>query len=87
MDSLVNGEIVNIVIVSGTNTNCENGSSDPACTDDWPEPIDVPEPTDDFELPFTGSATLGLLFFGLGAVALGLGLRGPRRSGAGRAHR
>ena len=36
IESLVNGEIVNVALVGGTGTNCDNGSSDPVCTDSWP---------------------------------------------------
>ena len=36
IESLVNGEIVNVAVVAGTGTNCGNGSSDPVCTDSWP---------------------------------------------------
>ena len=40
IESLVNGEIVNVAIVGGTGTNCDNGSTDPVCTDSWPVRFD-----------------------------------------------
>jgi hypothetical protein len=37
IDSLVNGEIVNVALVAGTESNCDNGSSD---FFGWKEPTD-----------------------------------------------
>ena len=62
-DSLVNGEIVNVAVVSGTDSNCGDGSTDPACSDDWPVRHDdsrlPPLPTRRPAIsPFTGAAIL-----------------------------
>ncbi len=88
-ESLVNGEIVNVAIVSGIGTNCDNGSTDPVCTDNWalpskPQSAGVADTTGG-SLPFTGAAILWLLVTAVGAIAAGvLLLCVPRIPAAGR---
>jgi hypothetical protein len=78
IESLVDGEIVNVAIVAGTGTNCDNGSSDPACTDSWPVRADgaivagAEEENQGQNLPFTGAAILWLLVTAAGAIAAGV---------------
>ncbi|MGH8976439.1 MAG: hypothetical protein ACRDV7_00080 [Acidimicrobiia bacterium] len=88
-ESLVNGEIVNVAIVSGTDTNCSNGSSDPVCTDNWAlrpdDPAIAASAEESDSLPFTGAAILWLLATALCAIAAGvLLLCVPRIPAAGR---
>jgi uncharacterized repeat protein (TIGR01451 family) len=85
IESLVNGEIVNVALVAGTGTNCDNGTSDPVCTDSWPVRANgaivggAEEENQSDSLPFTGAAILWLLVTAAGAIAAGvLLLCGPR---------
>ena len=77
IESLVNGEIVNVAIVGGTGTSCDNGSSDPGCTDSWPVRFDgvvvgAAEEHQDQSLPFTGATIVWLLVIAVGAIAAGV---------------
>jgi hypothetical protein len=74
-ESLVNGAIVNVALVAGTDSNCDNGSSDPVCTDSWPVRFDgaiVGAAEENRSLPFTGAAILWLLVTAAGAIAAGV---------------
>ena len=78
IESLVNGEIVNVALVGGTGTNCDNGSSDPVCTDSWPVRANgavvagAEDENQNQSLPFTGAAILWLLVTAAGAIAAGV---------------
>ena len=78
-ESLVNGEIVNVAVVSGTDSNCEDGSTDPVCTDDFALPP-TPAAESGGNLPFTGSTLSALIQAGVVALLGGAMLmRGSRR--------
>ena len=72
-DSIVNGEVVNVAVVSATGSNCGPGSTDPVCTDRWPvRPMD-PEPSagSSNALPFTGGPLRTLLEIGIAVLVAG----------------
>ena len=72
-DSLVNGEVVNVAIVSGINNNCGPGSTDPVCRDDWPmRPTASAAPSESSSLPFTGAVILWLIVAAAGAITAGV---------------
>ena len=91
IESLVNGEIVNVAVVAGIASNCDDGSSDPTCTDSWPVRFDGvivgaeqenQTQNQNQDLPFTGAAILWLLVAAAGAIAAGvmlLSVPGGRR--------
>jgi uncharacterized repeat protein (TIGR01451 family) len=81
IESLVNGEIVNVAIVSGTDSNCATGSTDPVCTDNWPLPTDGRTAVAGAggDLPFTGATMPLLLVLAVGAIAFGTVLLSTRR--------
>ena len=83
------GEVVNVAVVAGATSNCAEGSSDPACTDNHPlvlgaVEVDVAEDDRDVDVGAGGFAQTGitadtLVLAAILAIATGVLLRTPDR--------